>query len=242
VVHVAGAGLVALLVASAVGGMIQGSIGFGFALVVVPTLTIVQPEAVPPTVLLMALPLTAAMAWRERGHIDRRGFGFILFGRLVGTAAGVAIVLTVPLETLPVVIGTMIVLAVLLSAAGIEPSPTPAVAFGAGMVSSVMGTTSAIGGPILAVVYQRRPGPELRSTLAISFFFGVSISLAALALAGEVQRWHPVLALELIPALLLGLWLSRRVASVIDERWLRPAVLIFAGAAGLYIVGRALAV
>jgi uncharacterized membrane protein YfcA len=108
------------------------------------------------------------------------------------------------------------------------------------VLSGVMGTTSAIGGPALAVVYQHRPGPELRSTLALSYLTGIVIAVGALAAVGRVEGWHLWLALELVPALLVGLWLSFRLSSVLDRGWLRPAVLAFAAVAGVVIVIRGL--
>ena len=57
-----------------------------------------------------------------------------------------------------------------------------------------------------------------------------------LGLVGEVEGRHLVLALELLPGLLVGLWASRWVIKRLDERWLRPVVLVFAAVAGLVIV------
>ena len=134
----------------------------------------------------------------------------------------------------------LIVLAAVLSAVGFPIDPSPVRNFGAGVVSGVMGTTSSIGGPALAVVYQRRPGPELRSTLALSFVVGLLMSIGALLVAGRVHRWNIGLALGLIPALLSGLLVGGGVSKRLDQRWLRPAVLAFAAVAGVVIVIRGL--
>ncbi|OFW78469.1 MAG: hypothetical protein A2Z48_03025, partial [Actinobacteria bacterium RBG_19FT_COMBO_70_19] len=209
--------LVGLLVASAVGGVIQGAIGFGFALVAVPTIALVEPDAIPVTVMLMAVPMTIVMALRERAHIDVGGFATIMVGRVVGIAGGVLLLELVPESGLTVLVGVMIMLGVALSVGGLDIEPQRWVNVGAGVLSGVMGTTSAIGGPALAVVYQRRPGPELRSTLALSYLAGIVIAVGALAAVGRVEGWHVWLALELVPALLLGLWLSFRLASVLDR-------------------------
>ena len=233
--------LALVLVAVAMGGVIQGSIGFGFALLAVPVLAFVRPEAVPATVLLVAFPMTVAMALRERAHIDLRGFASITAGRVFGTLAGLWVLVSVPSDSLSVLLGSVIFLAAVASSIGLDVSPTRAKTFGAGVVSGIMGTTSAIGGPALAVVYQRRPGPELRSTLATSFVVGLATSVSALLAAGKVHGWHLVLAVELLPALLLGLWASGRVARFLDARWLRPAVLVFAAVAGVTIAIRGLA-
>ena len=99
-----------------------------------------------------------------------------------------------------------------------------------------MGTVTALGGTPLALVYQNRSGAELRSTLAISFVVGTAMSLLGLALAGEVEGRHVVLALQLLPGMLIGLLISRWVVEHLHERWLRPAVLVFAAVAGVVIV------
>ena len=75
----------------------------------------------------------------------------------------------------------------------------------------------------------------MRSTLSVSFVVGIVMSLAGLALAGKVHGWHFLLALQLLPGLLVGLWSSRWVIRYLDDRWLRPAVLTFAAVAGLAV-------
>ena len=58
------------------------------------------------------------------------------------------------------------------------------------------------------------------------------MSLVGLGLAGQVEGRQVILALHLLPCMLVGLWVVERL----DERWLRPAVLTFAAAAGLVII------
>jgi uncharacterized membrane protein YfcA len=80
--------LLVLFVAVAVWAVVQGSIGFGFALVAVPVLTLLRPEALPATVLLLVTPM-AAMALRKRCAVDVPGLVYLVSGRLVGTLGGV---------------------------------------------------------------------------------------------------------------------------------------------------------
>ena len=231
---------VTLAVAVFVGAAIQGAIGFGFALVAAPVMAILRPGSVPVAVICVALPMAAFMAVREGRHIDVRGFAWIVAGRVFGTVAGVFVLVTLPADDLEATIGGLILVAVVLSVAGLDVRPTPASTFGAGIVSGVMGTTAAIGGPALAIVYQGRPGAELRSTLAVSFVVGLVLSFSALLLAGEVRARSVLLGVELIPALALGLLVSPAVSRMIGTGRLRPAVLSFAGAAGAFICARAL--
>lgn len=232
--------LAILAVAVAAGGVIQGSIGFGFALVAVPAMALVLPEALPATSLLIALPMTVVMALRERRSIDVQGFAWITGGRVLGTLAGVWLLAAVPTGSLSALLGGVIVAAAVISALGPEFEARRRTRFAAGVASGVMGTAGAVGGPALALVYQRQPGPVLRSTLAISFVVGVAMSLAALGVAGRVETWHGTLALELLPALVIGLAVSRITARYLDARWLRPVVLTFAASSGVYTLLRGL--
>ena len=223
------------LVAVAVGAVIQGSIGFGYAFVAVPTMALLYPEALPATPLILALPLTALMSAREWRSIDVTGFFLITVARAVGTAAGVALVVLIPTSLLSVLVGLLITAVALLSFFNPNFEVSNKTRLAGGIASGITSTTAAIGGPPLALIYQDRSGAELRSTLSISFVVGIVMSLAGLALAGRVQGWHFLLALQLLPGLLVGLWASRWVIKYLDERWLRPAVLMFAALAGLVV-------
>ena len=228
--------VVLMLVAVAVGAVIQGSIGFGYALVAVPALVLLHPEAVPVTTLILALPMTLIMTAREWRSIDTAGFFLITGGRVVGTAVGVALLVVVPARFLSVLVGLLIVAAALMSLFRPNFEVSDGTRLVGGVASGVMSTAASLGGPPLALIYQDRSGAELRSTLSISFVLGILMSLAGLALVGKVEGHHFVLALELLPGMLLGLWASRWVVKRLDERWLRPAVLVFATVAGLVVV------
>ena len=228
--------VVLALVAVAVGAVIQGSIGFGYAFVAVPAMALLYTEAVPVTPLLLALPMTVLMSAREWRYIDLSGFFLITGARVVGTAIGVGLLVFIPANYLSVLVGLLIVMAALMSFLSPTFEVNNKTRLAGGIASGVTSTTAAIGGAPLALIYQDRSGAELRSTLAISFVAGIVISLVGLALAGKIEGWHLVLALELLPGLLLGLWASRWVVEALDERWLRPAVLTFAAAAGLLVI------
>jgi len=223
------------LVAVAAGALIQGSIGFGYAFVAVPMMALLYPEALPATPLLLALPMTALMTAREWRSIDVTGFFLITGARAVGTAAGVMFLVLVSASFLSILVGLLIAALALLSFFRPNFEVNNKTRIAGGMASGITSTTAAIGGPPLALIYQDRSGAELRSTLSVSFVVGIVMSLAGLAIAGKVQGWHFLLALQLLPGLLVGLWSSRWVIRYLDERWLRPAVLTFAAVAGLAV-------
>lgn len=222
------------------GSGVQATIGFGSNLVAVPVLAIVQPGAVPATATMMALPLALAMAAREGDHVDWSGVRWLMVGRLPGTVLGALVVASVATSTLSVVTGVSVLVAVALSAASLTVPLTPTAIAATGLASGTMGTATAIGGPPLALLYQHHEGRILRSTLAVTIGIGTVVSLLALVVAREVAGWQVLLALALLPGVLAGFLAGRSLARLVDGRWLRPAVLVFASLSALVAIARGL--
>lgn len=229
----------ALLVAVAatfVGATIQGSLGFGMNLITVPALALVLPEALPVAVILLALPMSIGMVAHERRAVDRAGAAWILLGRLPGTIAGAAVVAAVSTRALQAVTGIVVLLLVLASLRMPPVVIRPPTQIVAGVVSGITGTAAGIGGPPLALLYQHRDGPTMRSTLALTFFVGMVMSLATLGIAGQVNAGPMLLGAGLGPIVMGGVILGRRFHDHLDAGWLRPAVLAFAGLSAVSVL------
>jgi uncharacterized protein len=218
----------ALLVtlAIAAGSALQGAVGFGGNLLAAPFLLLIDPAYVPGPALVGTLALNVLMAWRESGHSDWREVTWALVGRVPGTLAGVVALALLPGDDIELFFGCMLLVAVGLSALDWTVRPTPRVLVGAGTASGFMATTVAVGGPPLALVYQRATGPVIRSTLAKYFVVGIAFSILALAVGGQFPAEDVDLGLLLIPGTVLGFALSRPLASRLDRGWTRPAVLV----------------
>ena len=120
------------------------------------------------------------------------------------------------------------------------PEPTPPVLVAAGTASGVMGTAASVGGPPIALVYARAGGPALRATLAAFFLVGTTLSLVALAYAGEVGRHELGLAVALVPGTVVGFALSGPLKSHVDRGRVRAAVLGTAAVSATVVLVEAL--
>ena len=76
-----------------------------------------------------------------------------------------------------------------------------------------MATTVSVGGPPMALVYQREPGPVLRSVLARYFVVGIVISLIGLAVVGELGTEQLAYGAILVPGTVIGFAFSGRLTS-----------------------------
>lgn len=215
------------------GAALQGSAGFGFALLSSPILALVDTRLVPGPLIIAVTLLLSLTAWRERSAVDARGLGWVLAGRVPGTVAAAYVLKSVGDRTLTVGLGVLVLLAVAISLGSVRLARTPPLLTIAGFISGLMGTTAALGGPAVAVLYQHERGPLVRSTLATYFLVGAMMSMVALVLVGRLGEREARLALGLLPGIALGFVLSRWTSRWLDAGYTRTAVLVIAGLAGL---------
>ncbi|MFH6787007.1 MULTISPECIES: sulfite exporter TauE/SafE family protein [Methylobacterium] len=226
----------ALAAAVAVGGFVQGAIGFGFALIVAPVAIALAPDLIPTTVLLLMIPLSLYVIMRERGAIDLAGAGWVTLGRVVGTGMGLAVLVLLSPERLRVLVGLSTLAAALVSLLAPPFLPGWRACTAAGAVTGVTETATGIGGPPLALVFQHASGPVLRTTVALCFLLGQTLSIATLALVGRITAAQLLGAVLLALPLSGGAYLSRFAHGALDARTLRRAVLGFAIVSGLWLV------
>jgi uncharacterized protein len=228
--------LLASLVAFISAG-IQSTVGFGFALIAVPFLTLIDIHLIPGPVAFAALFLALMTARRDREGIDYHGIKWAITGRIPGTLLGILTLQMIAAGKISLLVGILVCVAVALSAVGYSVKVTARSQAIAGVISGFMGTIAAIGGPPMALLYQHRKGEHLRGTLAGYFVLGTIMTLTALTISGLMGLTDFINGALLLPGLIAGFAFSNVFRSVFDrEGWLRTAVLVLAGGAGLEIV------
>jgi uncharacterized membrane protein YfcA len=222
------------------GATVQSLVGLGLGLVAAPVVTLVEPELMPELMLWLAFGYPFVTLAGERKDIDWRGLGWSLPPRVVGTWLGVLAVTAASTRVLGVVVGTMVLVAVLVTWRAVVVPMNRGTLLTAGLVSGFTGTATSIGGPPVAILYQHRPPREIRTTLAVYFLVGAALSLVGLGLAGQLHADRALLAAVLSPVLvlgaLLGWWLRPRLA----EQRVRHAVLVVCGASAVALLVKSL--
>jgi uncharacterized protein len=237
--HVGAAEFAVAALAVVVGSVVQGSIGVGLNMVAAPFVAIVVPEALPAALVLVAVPLAITTVLREHHHVDRVALPWMLAGALPGTVLGLLIVTQVDTTGLAIIVGATTLTGVLLSIVS-PPIPTNrGTSLGAGFLSNLFGTASAVGGPPVALLFQHRKGPTARSTLGAFFAVSAGLSIVGYVIAGTITDDQVLFALALAPFMVAGLWTSRHLHAFVDSGWLRPAVLALSAVAGAVAILRA---
>jgi uncharacterized membrane protein YfcA len=232
-------GLLALLGAAVlVGALVQGSVGFGVVVVAAPVVVWVAPELMPGSMLIcgFVLPLMHLVtSWRD---VERTHVGAALAGRLALTPLGVWVVAVSSPRLIALLVGVLVLVVALVSAAAPVFEPRPRNLLLAGALTGVSGTTAAVGGPFVAMTLQHVPAEQLRATLAAFFTVGSVASLTGLVVAGELSRGQVVWGVLLVPFLAVGYLVSRPVTRRLDDERLRTVMLVFCVVAGVSIIVR----
>ncbi len=235
------AALITALIVTFVAAATQGVVGMGFAMVSVPILALINPSLAPVPQLLITLPLTLTMAWRERHHIQLSGVGWIIGGQVPGAAIGVGLLAVATQQALDIAIALVVLGAVIIIASGFHVERTPFSEFGAGLASGVSGFIASISGPPLALLYTRDDGPTVRSNLAAIFTIGLSITISARAMSGNITLSDVRVAAMLLPALVAGYLMSFRFRNGVSQGAVRIAILVLSCVGALGLIIRAVA-
>ncbi|MBA3415141.1 MAG: sulfite exporter TauE/SafE family protein [Chloroflexia bacterium] len=220
--------------------LLSGVTGFGFALVVVPTLMLVyEPARVVAAAVLLALGTGWILLLGTTHHVQMRTVLGLLPGAAVGSLLGTVLLASLDADLIQAIASVAVVLFGIGHAAGWAPATATgagATAF-AGLASGALNTSVGMAGPPVVMLLTARQTPmhAFRATV-IAYFIGVSALGAAMLVAGGLVDGDVVrLVAALLPPTLLGLaasrWLVRRVSQAAFRR-LTLGLLLATGIVG----------
>lgn len=220
----------------AVGAMIQGSLGFGLGLVSAPALALIDATFIPGPLLLVGVAVTLTVFLRERGAVDWKGMKWAIFGRVIGTIAGGWAVVAFSKDAVIVLVAVLVLAGVLMTSIGWKIKTNRTTLSAAGLVSGVMGTLTSVGGPPMALVYQRETAQKLRATLAGFFLVGATFSLLTLAVSGGMSQHDFALGALMLPGYVIGMIANRWASRFLDKGYSRVAVLTFSALSSIVLL------
>ncbi|WP_372971245.1 sulfite exporter TauE/SafE family protein [Marinobacter sp.] len=214
------------------GSCLQGVAGYGIGTLAAPLLFLISPTLVPAPLVLNAVILTVLMVLRNRGALQIREVRFAVGGGVAGMLlAGITLTLISP-KGFELVFGILILIAVLLSVAGLRPQLNARNSALAGAASTYMGTITAVGGPPIALIYQNQRGSLVRANMSAFFLVASFFSIAALVASGYLGQRELQLFVVTFPGVLIGFWLSGKLVNRMPFDGLRPIILGIAAVAG----------
>jgi len=216
-----------------IGACAQSVVGYGVSLIAAPLLFLINPAYVPVVMILNSLLLTVLMVHRDHLSLSLQEVRWQVSGAFVGIVIAGAVLHFISGEQFEIVFGLLILFAVGLSVLGWHPKINLTNCLIAGGISGFMGTCTSIGGPAIALLYQKAQPDHLRANLSAFFLFNSIVGLFVLWLAGLVSLEHFQLFLHCIPGILLGFYLARVIQPRIAGYSLSPAILLIATLGGI---------
>lgn len=223
------------------GAMVQGTTGFGIALVAVPVLMqFMPPETVPPLMVVLSFCNNAVVLARAWHSVRLRLVLPLILGGVAGLPIGVWILLTLDPTSIKLGVGFGVILMAVVMLLGwqrrVHHQRTGLAAVG--LLGGVLHTSTSVSGPpvIIFLANQGVPKDQFRANL-IAFFTVLNIvSIPTYWSQGLLTLAELKLALVyLIPLVLgslLGIWLVKRI----DEQLFGKIVLVTVTLFGLALI------
>jgi uncharacterized membrane protein YfcA len=218
------------------GALLQGVVGFGMNLVAAPVLILVDHAFLPGPAIAAGLVISLLTTVSHHQHIVLGELRWAVAGRLPGTVIGAVTVSILSGGSLSILLAVLVLVAVALSVGGLDVEPTAPTLVTAGVLSGFMGTVTSIGGPPVAMLYQRSAGPQIRAMLGGLFLVGSTMSIVALIAVGHFGFDEVRMTAALIPGILAGFVVARPIGARIDGARLRSLVLIVAALSAVSVL------
>jgi len=231
-------GLAAIVIA--VGAVLQAATGMGTGILIVPLLALIDLNLVPGPAVMASMALSLPMAWRGRRHIAYGDLKPLMAGLVAGCSVGALGLASIPAERVGVAFAVVILATVVVTSVGVRLPFNRRSLVSVGVIAGVMGASSGVGAPPIALLYQHREGPELRPTLAFVYAASSVIIVVFLTLFGRFGLREIGLALVLVPGYILGYLLAAPLARILDGGYSRVAVLVLSTVSALALLIRSL--
>ncbi len=217
--------------------------GFGYALIVMPVLTVaVGPKVAVVTMTAIGVPLVLFNAWRWRADLRGHTAAVLIVTSLVGTPLGSLLLSRADERVLSALVGVVVIVLTAALWRGLTLRAGRANLVAAGVASGALATSVGTNGPPI-VIALRAEGLEpepFRATLQVVFAAQGSIALATFwagdLLSAEVGR----AAMAGIPAAVLGALVGDRVAARVEADRFRVLVLVMLVASGFLAIASAI--
>ncbi|MEM9128083.1 MAG: sulfite exporter TauE/SafE family protein, partial [Pseudomonadota bacterium] len=197
------------LAGGAVGGLVRGYSGFGFAMAAVPIMAIgISPAIAVPSVLVHELAIGLFSLKSERKRADLSLLRWMCLGSLVGTPLGLFALSQIPDQVMRIAIGLVLLLSVLALWVFRSRSVAlrPPLLSGAGFASGLLnGSTAMSGPPVVLTLLGSALLPAHVRGLSIYFIaFSAAIGVGISMLSGMQTQAGLVLVLLMIPGVIAG--------------------------------------
>ena len=218
----------------------QMATGVSVGMIIVPFLAMISYTLVPVPIVLASLTLTVLMAYKGRRHIDLHNAGQISVGMLAGIFIAVFIFAQVHFELLGLLFGVLILLSVAISVYLRQFRLSTSVNLAGGIVAGTMGAMAAVGGQVLALLFQNHPLESIKSTLALLYTLFSVTMLMVFYLFGQCSSGQMLSGVMMMPGFIIGFLVAPKFVRYFNPALAKPVVLGMAVLGAVMLIAQSL--
>ena len=224
-----------------VASILQMATGVSVGMIIVPFLAMISYTLVPVPIVFASLSLTIMMAYKGRAHIDMHNALSVSIGMLIGIFIAVYLLSKIHFEYLGLVFGVFILISVFISLNIKAFKLTKKMNYAGGIVAGVMGTMAAVGGQILALLFQNHPLESIKSTLAVLYTLFSITMLFIFYLFGNFSYEQMLSGFYLMPGFIIGFFSAPLFSRFFNPSYAKTTVLAMATLGSLMLIYQSLA-
>ena len=223
-----------------VSSILQMATGVTAGMIIVPFLAMISYTLIPVPIAFASLALTIMMSYKGRYHIDTKNMLQISLGMLAGIFLSIFILKNIRFEYLGLVFGLFILISVFISIKVKSFTLNKGLNYTGGFIAGVMGSMAAVGGQILALLFQNHPLESLKSTLAFLYTLFSTVMLIVFFLFGEFSYTQFISGLYMMPGFIIGFFVAPMFAKYFNPKYSKTIVLSMATIGAIVLIGKSL--
>jgi uncharacterized membrane protein YfcA len=220
------------------GSILQMATGVTAGMIIVPFLAMISYTLIPAPIAFASLALTGLMTYKGKKHIDTKNMFQISLGMLAGIALSIFILKNIEFKHMGLVFGLFILISVFISIKVKSFTLNKSINYTGGFVAGVMGSMAAVGGQILALLFQNHPLESLKSTLAFLYTLFSVVMLSLFYMFGEFSYEQMISGFYMMPGFIIGFFIAPVFAKYFNPKYSKVVVLFMATLGALALIGK----
>ena len=223
-----------------VSSILQMATGVTAGMIIVPFLAMISYTLIPVPIAFASLALTAMMAFKGREYIDTKNMLQISLGMLAGILLSVLILKNIQFEYLGLIFGVFILISICISIKIKRFTLNKKLNYSGGFIAGIMGSMAAVGGQILALLFQNHPLESLKATLAFLYTLFSTVMLIVFFMFGEFSYSQLISGFYMMPGFIIGFFIAPIFAKYFNPKYSKVMVLSMATLGSIVLIVKSL--
>lgn len=222
------------------GSVLQMATGVTVGMIIVPFLAMISYTLIPVPIAFASMALTVMMAYKGRKHIDTQNMLQISLGMLLGILLSIFILKNIKFEHMGLVFGLFILISVVISIKVKSFTLNKSINYSGGFIAGVMGSMAAVGGQILALLFQNHPLESLKSTLAFLYTLFSTVMLIMFFMFDEFSYAQFISGIYMMPGFVIGFFVAPIFSKYFNPKYSKTVVLSMAVLGAVILIAKSI--